>query len=210
MLEASLLPLLLFRRRRGHQRKLRDQIPPAPSFRRRPAPHQQALRRARSAQPATLGQRTAIAQVIDDILIVLRHPMADKGMTARILDPAAAAADFFGERQDLEEMIGNLAENAVKWGRSCLVFRISAGQGRVLIAIEDDGPGLAETDAPRALIRGARLDETGPPGAGLGLAIVADLAALHGGELRLERAPTGGLAAILDLPGSIRDATRAG
>ena len=168
------------------------------------------LRRARSAQPATLGQRTAIAQVIDDILIVLRHPMADKGMTARILDPAAAAADFFGERQDLEEMIGNLAENAAKWGRSCLVFRISAGQGRVLIAIEDDGPGLAETDAPRALIRGARLDETGPPGAGLGLAIVADLAALHGGELRLERAPTGGLAAILDLPGSIRDATRAG
>jgi len=59
---------------------------------------------------------------------------------------------------------------------------------------------MAETDTPRALIRGGRLDEQGASGSGLGLAIVADLAALHGGGLRLERSDLGGLAAVLDLP----------
>ena len=164
------------------------------------------LRRARSAQPATLGQRTPVGEVIEDILLVLRHPMADKGMVPTV---EAAPVDFFGERQDLEEMIGNLAENAVKWGCSRLVMRVTAQDGRARIAIEDDGPGMAETDTPRALMRGARLDESGPPGAGLGLAIVADLAALHGGALRLERAETGGLVAILDLPGAMSGKSRA-
>ncbi|MFV0386340.1 sensor histidine kinase [Paracoccus sp. (in: a-proteobacteria)] len=156
------------------------------------------LRRARSATPRVLGQRTPVAPVIDDILLVLRRPMEDKGLRARIDAPDGVS--FAGERQDLEEMIGNLAENAVKWARTRLAFHAHATEGQLTLRIEDDGPGMAETDAPRALIRGARLDENGPPGAGLGLAIVADLAALHGGELRLERAETGGLAAILRLP----------
>ena len=69
-----------------------------------------------------------------------------------------------------------------------------------MIRIEDDGPGMTDIDAPRALIRGGRLDEHGASGSGLGLAIVADLAALHGGGLRLERSPLGGLAAVLDFP----------
>lgn len=154
------------------------------------------LRRARSAQPRVLGQRTAVGEVIDDILMVLRRPLEDKGMKVEVSCPEDAS--FAGERQDLEEMIGNLAENAVKWGRSTL--RITATPG-LTIRIEDDGSGMAETDAPRALIRGARLDESGPPGTGLGLAIVADLAALNGGELRLERSDLGGLAAELTLPG---------
>ncbi|GGF58769.1 sensor histidine kinase [Paracoccus acridae] len=155
------------------------------------------LRRARSAGPRVLGQRTPVRPVIDDILMVLRWPMQDKGMTARIDCPAGAA--FAGERQDLEEMIGNLCENAVKWGRSHLAITVSHSPG-LTIRIEDDGPGMTETDAPRALIRGGRLDEHGASGSGLGLAIVADLAALHGGGLRLERSAMGGLAAILDLP----------
>ncbi|TRW92141.1 HAMP domain-containing histidine kinase [Paracoccus sp. M683] len=153
------------------------------------------LRRARSSQPRVLGQRTPVREVIDDILLVLRHPMADKGMRAEVTCPPGAA--FAGERQDLEEIIGNLAENAVKWGGSILRITVTPG---LTIRIEDDGPGMAETDAPRALIRGARLDENGPPGSGLGLAIVADLAALNGGELRLERSELGGLAAVLILP----------
>ncbi len=155
------------------------------------------LRRARYAGPRVLGQRTPVRPVIDDILMVLRWPMQDKGMTARIDCPANAA--FAGERQDLEEMIGNLSDNAVKWGRSHLAITVSQSTG-LIIRIEDDGPGMAETDAPRALIRGERLDEHGASGSGLGLAIVADLAALHGGSLRLERSPLGGPAAILDLP----------
>ncbi|WP_299904256.1 sensor histidine kinase [uncultured Paracoccus sp.] len=154
------------------------------------------LRRARSAQPRMLGQHTPVGPVIDDILMVLRRPMEDKAMQAEVICPPQAS--FAGERQDLEEMIGNLAENAVKWGRGRLRVVVVPG---VTLRIEDDGPGMAETDAPRALIRGARLDESGPPGTGLGLAIVADLAALNGGELRLERSDLGGLAAVLVLPG---------
>ncbi|WP_347138516.1 HAMP domain-containing sensor histidine kinase [Paracoccus sp. SSK6] len=155
------------------------------------------LRRARSAGPRMLGQRTPVRPVIDDILMVLRWPMQDKGIAARIDCPAPAA--FAGERQDLEEMIGNLTDNAVKWGRSQLAITVTHGPD-LTIRIEDDGPGMAETDAPRALIRGGRLDEHGASGSGLGLAIVADLAALHGGSLRLERSGLGGLAAILVLP----------
>ena len=156
------------------------------------------LRRARQAGPRLLGQRTPVAPVVDDILLVLRWPLADRGMTADVDCPPDAA--FPGERQDLEEMIGNLSENAAKWGRARLRITVRTPPDRLVLRIEDDGPGLSPDQAPLALMRGARLDELGAPGAGLGLAIVADLAALHGGELRLERSDLGGLAAILDLP----------
>ncbi|VDS09686.1 Virulence sensor histidine kinase PhoQ [Paracoccus haematequi] len=155
------------------------------------------LRRARSAGPRVLGQRTPVRPVIDDILMVLRWPMRDKGITADI--DCAPQAAFAGERQDLEEMIGNLCDNAVKWGRTRLSITVTQAD-RLTVRIQDDGPGMADTDAPRALIRGGRLDEHGASGSGLGLAIVADLAALHGGSLRLERSSLGGLAAVLDLP----------
>lgn len=156
------------------------------------------LRRARSAGPRVLGQRTPVKAVIDDILLVLRWPMQDKHITARIDCPEDAG--FAGERQDLEEMIGNLADNAVKWGRHSLRIAVTMDAGTLTLRVEDDGPGMARTDAPRALIRGGRLDEHGVSGSGLGLAIVADLAALHGGDLRLERSALGGLSAILTLP----------
>ena len=156
------------------------------------------LRRARSAGPRALGQRTPLRPVIDDILLVLRWPMAEKGIEARVDCPDGTG--FAGERQDLEEMIGNLSENAVKWGRSRLAIAARRRGDRLEIRIEDDGPGMLDADAPRALVRGGRLDEHGASGSGLGLAIVADLAALHGGGLRLERSDLGGLAAVLDLP----------
>ena len=156
------------------------------------------LRRARSAGPRTLGQRTLVRPVLDDIMLVLKWPMQDKEMAAEIDCPEIAA--FAGERQDLEEMIGNLCENAVKWGQSRLRIRVDQDDSELRITIEDDGPGMSETDAPVALTRGGRLDEQGAPGFGLGLAIVADLAALHGGSLQLKRSGIGGLAAILTLP----------
>ena len=139
--------------------------------------------------------------MVEDILLVLRRPVTDSGLEVRLDIPAGLA--FAGERQDLEEMIGNLVENAVKWASGGI--RISGraqGTDRLSIAIEDDGPGMSGDDYAQALARGARLDENGPPGTGLGLAIVADLAALHGGRLGLERsASLGGLRASLDLPG---------
>lgn len=162
------------------------------------------LRRARSAAaPRLLGQRTPIAPVVEDILLVLRRPIEDAGIAVQRLCPPDLS--YAGERQDLEEMIGNLAENAVKWAR-CRI-RISAAPApddegedpKLRIVIEDDGPGMSDTDHAQALTRGGRLDETGPPGAGLGLAIVADLTALHGGSLRLDRSELGGLRAELTL-----------
>jgi len=139
-----------------------------------------------------------VKAVSDDILLVLRWPIQDKHITARTDCPEDAA--FAGERQDLEEMIGNLADNAVKWGRHSLCIAVTTDARTLTLRIEDDGPGMAQTDAPRALIRGGRLDEHGASGSGLGLAIVADLAALHGGDLRLERSALGGLSAVLTLP----------
>ena len=158
------------------------------------------LRRARSAgQPRLLGHATPVAPVVDDILLVLRRPAEDRGL--RITTACGPAARFAGERQDLEEMLGNLLENAVKYARSAISVTAGEQSGQLVIAIEDDGPGMADSDHARALSRGGRLDEMGPPGAGLGLAIVADLAALHGGGLALGRSGLGGLRAVLTLPG---------
>jgi signal transduction histidine kinase len=112
---------------------------------------------------------------------------------------------FRGEKQDLEEMLGNLVDNAGKWAKLRVVVGVEAvpagrdGRRRLRILIDDDGPGLSPADRTQALRRGRRLDET-TPGSGLGLAIVADLSHLYGGSLTLDVAPIGGLRAILELP----------
>ncbi|MTH35176.1 sensor histidine kinase [Paracoccus limosus] len=157
------------------------------------------LRRARSAgQMRVLGYRTPVAAVIQDILLVLRRPLAESGIAVDLDLPAGLA--FAGERQDLEEMTGNLIENAVKWANARIRISAAALPGQIRLLVEDDGPGMSREDHDLAMARGSRLDESGPPGSGLGLAIVADLVALHGGELRLERSDLGGLAAGLLLP----------
>jgi signal transduction histidine kinase len=113
---------------------------------------------------------------------------------------------FLGERQDLEEMIGNLVDNAGKWATSAVTIAIApefaqseAERSFFRVAIEDDGPGLAPELRAAALKRGRRLDET-KPGSGLGLSIVADLASMYGGDLTLELSSMGGLRANLRLP----------
>ena len=157
------------------------------------------LRRARSAgQLRVLGYRTPVASVIQDILLVLRGPLAESGIAVDLDLPAGIA--FAGERQDLEEMTGNLIENAVKWADRRIRISAAGLPGQIRILIEDDGPGMSQEDYRIATERGSRLDESGPPGSGLGLAIVSDLVALHGGQLRLERSDLGGLAASLLLP----------
>lgn len=112
---------------------------------------------------------------------------------------------FRGERQDLEEMIGNLMDNAAKWAGKAV--RVSGRlmtdeKQRVLIeiAIDDDGPGLPPETRADVIKRGRRFDES-KPGSGLGLSIVADLAALYGGSLALDVAEIGGLRVRLRLPG---------
>lgn len=119
----------------------------------------------------------------------------------------ASGLRFRGERQDMEEMLGNLIDNAGKWASSQVrivathVLRDAgeASPGFLEIAVEDDGPGLPAERREEALGRGRRLDET-KPGSGLGLSIVADLAKIYGGSLELADSPLGGLKAALRLP----------
>ncbi len=112
---------------------------------------------------------------------------------------------FMGERQDFDDMAGNLIDNACKWAKTEAQVKVelipSGGQERLFFraTVDDDGPGLAAERRAEALRRGRRLDES-KPGSGLGLSIVDDLAAAYGGRLELGDSPLGGLRAILVLP----------
>lgn len=128
----------------------------------------------------------------------------DQGVKIEVI--CLADVRFQGERQDLEEMLGNLMDNACIWasGQVQVTIEVVAVTGmpahkRVLISIDDDGPGLSAEQRAEVGKRGQRLDET-KPGSGLGLSIVADLAGLYRGKLELDQAPQGGLRARLDLP----------
>jgi len=123
--------------------------------------------------------------------------------TSRGIDIAVEcppALYFRGERQDLEEMAGNLMDNACKWAKTRVLVEVAKLDGRSFrLVVADDGPGLAPEDRGRVMDRGERLDES-VPGSGLGLSIVRDIAKLYGGSLALEKAAIGGLSAELTLP----------
>jgi signal transduction histidine kinase len=160
------------------------------------------LQRARvAAQRDSVVYRTPVAPLLERMARVMQKLNAQMNLE---LAPVSADLSFAGEREDLEEIIGNLMENAMKWGRRQV--RMSAarcadatdGSRRFEIVIEDDGPGIPEDKAREALQRGKRLDET-TPGTGLGLAIVADLVSEYGGALRLLKSELGGLKAVVEL-----------
>lgn len=156
------------------------------------------LARARAAATGTvLGARTPVAPVIDDLRRTLERIHVDRNLT--IEAGAGAGIVFRGERQDLEEMMGNLMDNACKWARGRIKVTADAGDDTVILVIDDDGPGLPEHQHRDAVGRGRRLDESAP-GSGLGLAIVSDIAGLYGGALGLAESPLGGLRATLTLP----------
>ena len=105
------------------------------------------------------------------------------------------------ERQDLDEMLGNLVENAAKYGSGRVFVTVEKSAPFVDILVEDDGPGIPETQRDELFTRGKRLDTTGKPGTGLGLAIVRDVAEIYGGRITLEESEDlGGLLARLSLP----------
>jgi signal transduction histidine kinase len=161
------------------------------------------LSRARTAASAgILGARCDIAPVLEDLIRVLGRLHRDRGIGID-LELAKPAPAFAGEREDLQEMLGNLLENACQWANSRVRVGVGVGAGaaenRVLFAIEDDGPGLPPEQRQEVMARGARLDES-KPGSGLGLAIVADMAELYQGELSLGNSELGGLSARRKLP----------
>ncbi|HVU22008.1 MAG TPA: HAMP domain-containing sensor histidine kinase [Rhizomicrobium sp.] len=145
-----------------------------------------------------LGNRTKVKSVLDDLARVLEQIHERRGIEIGV--ECNQSLFFRGDRQDLEEMAGNLIDNACKWAKSQVAVRAVATTGsRWELAIEDDGPGLAPEDRERVLERGERLDES-VPGSGLGLSIVEDIAKLYGGSLELGASALGGLKAVLNLP----------
>ena len=158
------------------------------------------LRRARAAARAAhgLGERTPVGDVIDEMAVMLERVFQAKEVEIDWRAPEDLA--FLGERQDLQEILGNLMENACKWSERRV--RISAGPsglGQMIAVVEDDGPGLPEEQREAVLKRGTRLDEDAP-GSGLGLSIVDDLTRAYGGRLTLGSSDLGGLKAVLELP----------
>jgi signal transduction histidine kinase len=158
---------------------------------------------ARARAGAVAGELSAailIAPILDSLLNAFRKIYADRALNFTV--EGDTSLRFRGERQDLEEMLGCLIDNACKWANSEIRIILSAPsqerdiQTVLCLTIQDDGPGMPDALLQEAPVRGRRLDET-KPGTGLGLSIVADLAPLYGGTLTLHRPQQGGLAAQL-------------
>lgn len=163
------------------------------------------LDRAQAAARSGLtGRVTEVAPTLDAIARAVGRMHEGRELVLHVIRPDGAK--FRGEKQDFEEMAGNLMDNACKWAKSevCVTVRLvdeeeNGTQPLLVIDVDDDGPGLSEEQRKAAVKRGQRLDET-KPGSGLGLSIVADLAHLYRGEFRLDVSPKQGLRARLELP----------
>jgi len=156
------------------------------------------LSRARAAATSSiLGARSEVAPVLDDLKRTLERIYLERGIKIEVDCPAKLI--FRGARHDLEEMLGNLMDNACKWAQSNVRVQVVRQGERLALTIEDDGDGLPRSKRDEVLQRGRRLDES-VPGTGLGLSIVVDLASLYGGSFALDDAALGGLSAKLSLP----------
>lgn len=156
------------------------------------------LGRARAASPGAPGQpQLNLATVIGELCKALGRIHAERGIAVetRIAPEMSVKCD----PQDLDEMLGNLLDNAWKWARSSISIGVDDEGRAVRMVIEDDGPGLSDDAIHQALMPGMRLDERGD-GHGFGLSIARELAELHGGSLDLNRSPMGGLRVVLTLP----------
>ncbi|GMV54678.1 MAG: hypothetical protein AMXMBFR6_04830 [Betaproteobacteria bacterium] len=156
-----------------------------------------ARARAAATQQAP-GQRTLIEPVLRSLLRAMERLHADRHLDLGAEDMPPGLA-FAGEEQDLQEMVGNLLDNACRSACAAVTVRAAQEGGRLCITVDDDGLGIAPEQRTEVLQRGVRLDEA-RAGSGLGLAIVVDLARLYGGDLTLGSADAGGLSARLVLP----------
>jgi signal transduction histidine kinase len=160
------------------------------------------LERARLAARLTVvGSVTEVEPVVTALARTMEKIHRDRAVVIAV--EADAQAKFRGERPDLEEMIGNLVDNACKWAASAVAVKVTREPGEagpvLRIVVDDDGRGLSVAEREQVSRRGQRLDES-KPGSGLGLSIVVELARLYGGSLTLGAAPAGGLRAELVLP----------
>ena len=164
------------------------------------------LERARiAARVTTVVSITDVGPVIEALRRTMEKIHRDRNIVIGALVPPDLK--FRGEKQDLEEMAGNLVDNACKWAREKVLIEVLSERvpnsdldPALKIIVDDDGKGLSAEERDQVARRGQRLDES-KPGSGLGLSIVVELAGLYRGKLDLGPAPTGGLRAVLTLPG---------
>ena len=150
-----------------------------------------------SASGGNPSTRSHVLTSADGLARTMMTIHADRRMAIDVTVPHEHFARV--QREDLDELLGNLIDNACKWATSRVVIGSSLDAGYVVATVDDDGPGLAAELREAVLQRGVRADEAAP-GSGLGLAIVVDLAELYGGSIALGPSPLGGLRATLRLP----------
>jgi signal transduction histidine kinase len=149
---------------------------------------------ASGAAPGARCSVLASAEGLSRTLLQLHH---DRGVTIEV--NVGAEHCVRGQSDDLDEMLGNLLDNACKWAKSRVIVASSSDGSAIVVTVDDDGPGVEPAMRDRVLGRGVRADEAAP-GSGLGLAIVRNLAELYGGSISLDSSATGGLRARLQLP----------
>ena len=161
-------------------------------------------RARRAARARAIGAATDIKETCAGLARTLMRINMDREL--QIVVNCSDKLKFRGEKQDFEEMLGNLLENACKWAEKEIVVKAIRLQGNadderewIVVSVGDDGPGLPENIRHEALIRGRRLDET-KPGTGLGLSIVVETAAMYSGSVELDESELGGLLVKLKLP----------
>ena len=156
------------------------------------------LAQARATAPSSVPSASCpLLPSVQGLTRTLLRIYADRGVAIEV--KVASEHSIRGQRENLEEMLGNLLDNACKWAKSRVKIESAQENDAVLITVDDDGPGLPASMRDQVLQRGIRADESAP-GSGLGLAIVRDLADLYGGTIALDDSPMGGLRATLRLP----------
>lgn len=157
------------------------------------------LARARAAAAVQAsGLRTLVRAPLEALVRVMGRLHAGRGLEVVLLCASEELA-FRGEEQDLQEMLGNLLDNACKWAASRVTVSVALEGQDLLFSVDDDGRGLSAAECEKVFKRGVRADEQAA-GSGLGLAIVRDLAVLYGGGVHAERSSAGGLRVVLRLP----------
>jgi signal transduction histidine kinase len=157
-----------------------------------------------AARVSIVGGVTDVNETLNSLTNALSRIYSDRSL--RFIVDCPQDAKFRGEKQDLQEMVGNLLDNACKWAESEVNVHVamdkaakSAAARQLIVLVDDDGPGLSSSELETVIKRGKRLDES-KPGSGLGLSIVADLSEMYYGNFVLQRAPSGGVRARLTLP----------
>ena len=155
------------------------------------------LQRASTSGRSRLAAPQPLRPAVERMLAALAKVHGDKRIATEVI--VDDGVRFRGDEGDLTELLGNLLDNAFKWGRTQVRVGAEAAGGKLTLSVEDDGPGIAPEQAQRVLERGVRADQS-VPGQGIGLAVVRDIVDAYGGELRIERSRLGGSRIILVLP----------